>query len=136
MMVSRLNSITACDADTYAVYVVHLSTFSAICAQACIMGGARKPRVFIRSDTGNALSVMIRNALLARHHALICRLQSFADRRSVFPAALHAQMSFAQLVHELGPHLRTALAQQFGADAELLADWEVFISPRRHLGED
>src|SRR5256885_49786 len=47
-----------------------------------------------------------------------------------------AEMGLAQLLHELGPHLWAALAQQFRANAELLADRQMFVPPCRHLRED
>src|SRR3954462_9612141 len=41
--------------------------------------------------------------LFAAHHALIRRLQTVTDGRPRFSAPLHAEMVFAQLVHELRP---------------------------------
>ena len=45
-------------------------------------------------------------------------------------------MRVAQFVHELGPHFRTAFAQELGADAEFFADRQIFVTPGRHLREN
>jgi hypothetical protein len=54
-----------------------------------------------------------------RHHLLIGRLQPFAYAWAGSTLRFQAEMDLAQLVHQLGPHGRAAVAEQLGANAGL-----------------
>ena len=53
-----------------------------------------------------------------RHHLLIGRLQPFAYAWAGSTLRFQAEMDLAQLVHQLGPHGRAAVAEQLGANAD------------------
>jgi hypothetical protein len=55
---------------------------------------------------------------LLRHHLLIGRLQPFAYAWAGSTLRFQAETDSAQLVHQLGPHGRAAVAEQLGANAE------------------
>jgi hypothetical protein len=42
-------------------------------------------------------------------------------------------MDLAQLVHQLGPHGRAAVAEQLGANAEFFRNRQMFVTPGSHL---
>jgi hypothetical protein len=70
------------------------------------------------------------------HHLLIGRLQPFACAWAGSTLRLQAEMDLAQLVHQLGPHGRTAVAEQLGANAEFFRKGQIFVTPGSHLRED
>jgi len=45
-------------------------------------------------------------------------------------------MDLAQLVHQLGPHGRAAVAEQLGANAEFFLNRQIFVTPGSPLRED
>jgi hypothetical protein len=89
----------------------------------------------VRQATAGCASLTSAFGLL-RHHLLMGRLQPVAHTWAGSTLRFQAEMDFAQLVHQLGPHGRAAVAEQLGANAAFVRNRQIFVTLGSHLRED